>query len=132
MYTRILIHSVGARNETQQAEFDALGQQPELTYTGVGIGNNINNYSNTNGGLKLLNTAQGGPYIRLLNCAMQFVVNSGGDDKSVIYINVLVNVGIGPQSPDAKLAVNGSIHSKEVKVDLNVPTPDYFLPMSIN
>ncbi|UGU17908.1 tail fiber protein [Sinomicrobium kalidii] len=29
------------------------------------------------------------------------------------------NVGIGTASPDAKLAVNGIVHSKEVKVDLN-------------
>lgn len=35
------------------------------------------------------------------------------------------NVGIGTENPDAKLAVNGTIHSKEVKVDLNVPAPDY-------
>jgi hypothetical protein len=35
------------------------------------------------------------------------------------------NVGIGTMSPDAKLTVNGTIHTKEVKVDLNVPAPDY-------
>ena len=34
------------------------------------------------------------------------------------------NVGIGTRSPDAKLAVNGTIHSKEVKVDMN-NFPDY-------
>lgn len=34
-------------------------------------------------------------------------------------------VGIGTASPDAKLAVNGTIHSTEVKVDAIVPTPDY-------
>jgi hypothetical protein len=35
------------------------------------------------------------------------------------------NVGIGTISPDAKLTVNGTVHSKEVKVDLAVPGPDY-------
>ncbi|MHC0446386.1 hypothetical protein ACWA1F_13330 [Flavobacterium sp. 3-218] len=35
------------------------------------------------------------------------------------------NVGIGTENPDAKLAVNGNIHSKEVKVDLTVLAPDY-------
>jgi hypothetical protein len=35
------------------------------------------------------------------------------------------NVGIGTINPDAKLAVNGTIHSKEVKVDVNIPVPDY-------
>jgi hypothetical protein len=34
------------------------------------------------------------------------------------------NVGIGTTAPDAPLAVNGTIHSKEVKVDL-VGWPDY-------
>lgn len=34
------------------------------------------------------------------------------------------NVGIGTETPDAKLAVNGLIHTKEVKVDLN-GWPDY-------
>jgi hypothetical protein len=39
------------------------------------------------------------------------------------------NVGIGTSIPDAKLAVNGTIHSKEVKVDLT-GWPDYvFQPL---
>lgn len=35
------------------------------------------------------------------------------------------NIGIGTASPDSKLSVSGTIHAKEVKVDLNVPGPDY-------
>jgi hypothetical protein len=34
-------------------------------------------------------------------------------------------VGIGTTQTDAKLTVNGTVHTKEVKVDLNVPGPDY-------
>jgi len=34
-------------------------------------------------------------------------------------------VGIGTTTPDAKLTVKGNIHAEEVKVDLNVPGPDY-------
>ena len=34
------------------------------------------------------------------------------------------NVGIGTTSPDAKLTVNGTVHSREVKVDVNI-APDY-------
>jgi hypothetical protein len=35
------------------------------------------------------------------------------------------NVGIGTTTPDAKLTVNGKIHAKEVRVDLNITGPDY-------
>jgi len=35
------------------------------------------------------------------------------------------NVGIGTLNPDAKLAVQGTIHSTSVLVDTHVPTPDY-------
>ncbi|WP_298312269.1 hypothetical protein [uncultured Aquimarina sp.] len=41
------------------------------------------------------------------------------------------NVGIGTYAPDAKLAVNGTIHSKEVKVDL-VGWPDYVFENDYN
>ncbi len=34
-------------------------------------------------------------------------------------------VGIGTSNPDAQLAVKGKVHAEEVKVDLNVPGPDY-------
>ncbi|MBT1710988.1 hypothetical protein KK062_22285 [Fulvivirgaceae bacterium PWU5] len=35
------------------------------------------------------------------------------------------NVGVGTSVPDTKLAVKGIIHAQEVRVDLNVPGPDY-------
>ncbi|WP_143569823.1 TMF family protein [Tenacibaculum agarivorans] len=47
----------------------------------------------------------------LMDKGHKLVVNNGG-----AFING--NVGIGTQNPDAKLAVNGRIHTKEVKVDL--------------
>jgi hypothetical protein len=52
-----------------------------------------------------------------------------GDD---IVINGNGNVGIGTISPDAKLAVKGTIHTQEVKVDLSVPGPDYVFEPTYN
>ena len=40
------------------------------------------------------------------------------------------NVGIGTNSPNQKLTVNGTIYGKEVKVDLSVPGPDYVFEKS--
>jgi len=47
-------------------------------------------------------------------------------------IDALGNVGIGTFNPDQKLTVNGTIHSKEVKVDLSVPAPDYVFEKDYN
>lgn len=42
------------------------------------------------------------------------------------YINAISgNVGIGTTNPNQKLTVNGTIYGKEVKVDIQVPGPDY-------
>jgi hypothetical protein len=53
---------------------------------------------------------------------------SSNMDETLNVRNFLImanNVGIGTASPDAKLTVNGTIHTKEVKVDLTIPVPDY-------
>jgi hypothetical protein len=53
---------------------------------------------------------------------------SSGFDQSQLTEKLRVrsdgNVGIGTTTPDAKLAVNGTVHAKEVKVDL-IGWPDY-------
>ena len=41
------------------------------------------------------------------------------------------NVGIGTENPDAKLTVNGEVHAKEVRVDLNI-WPDYVFKQDYN
>ncbi|UOY05175.1 hypothetical protein L0P88_14615 [Muricauda sp. SCSIO 64092] len=53
-------------------------------------------------------------------------LNSGSTyDKTIMVLDGdYGNVGIGTLTPDARLAVNGDIHAKEVKVDL-VGWPDY-------
>lgn len=47
-----------------------------------------------------------------------------GVSKEWMVVKSNGNVGIGTTTPDAKLAVNGTIHTTEVKVDLN-GWPDY-------
>jgi len=42
------------------------------------------------------------------------------------------NMGIGTQSPDSKLTVNGKIHSTEVLVDLLITGPDYVFKKNYN
>jgi hypothetical protein len=55
-----------------------------------------------------------GGQLRIFNPgAVRLVVNTNG------------YVGIGTAAPDAALTVKGTIHTNEVKVDLNVPGPDY-------
>ncbi|GCC50449.1 hypothetical protein SanaruYs_06640 [Chryseotalea sanaruensis] len=50
---------------------------------------------------------------------------NGGEWKPHFSVHASGKVGIGTTNPDAKLAVKGTIHAEEVKVDLQVPGPDY-------
>jgi hypothetical protein len=56
-----------------------------------------------------------------------FNIDVWNSNNPIVALTTLQNgyVGIGTTSPDSKLTVNGTIHSKEVKVDLSVPAPDY-------
>jgi hypothetical protein len=53
------------------------------------------------------------------------------DGAARLFIKPDGNVGIGTSTPDAKLAVNGTIHGKEVKVDLT-GWPDYVFNSDYN
>ena len=57
---------------------------------------------------------------------------NGGAWNPFFAVQAAGNVGIGTTTPDAKLAVKGTIHSTEVKVDLNVQGPDYVFAPTYN
>lgn len=70
---------------------------------------------------------------------LNFVVNGNNDNSSAsvtdtrLIIKSTGNVGIGTLTPDSKLAVRGTVHAQEVKVDMNgwadyVFKPNYKLP----
>ncbi len=63
------------------------------------------------------------------NNLRKIIFKIGGSDKMLIAENG--NVGIGTTNPDSKLAVNGTIHSKEVRVDLS-GWPDYVFEPTYN
>ncbi|NRB84982.1 MAG: hypothetical protein HRU49_14615 [Winogradskyella sp.] len=51
--------------------------------------------------------------------------STGEADIEAMVIRPDGNVGIGTTQPDMELTVNGKIHTKEVKIDLSIPAPDY-------
>ena len=61
--------------------------------------------------------------------ALSFWTNTGGQATNPAIERMRIasngNVGIGTSQPDAQLTVKGKIHAEEIKVDLNVPGPDY-------
>lgn len=104
-----------------------------------------------NGNISLIKTKTSGQYINIIRngCypwSIGTVYNSNtfaiGEGKindaeftnPAISITTDMNVGIGTATPDAKLTVNGTVHAKEVLIDLNGPLadyvfePDYVLP----
>ena len=50
--------------------------------------------------------------------------SSSVNSNVALTIDAALNIGIGTSTPDEKLSVNGTVHSKEVRVDL-VGWPDY-------
>ena len=102
--SRILLHSLGNGENTGQADLMLWASEPGISYTGVGIGNNIHNFREGSAQMSLLNPARGGSYIRLLDNKMLFnVVAASGLDKQALSINASGNVGIGTLEPQASL-----------------------------
>lgn len=66
-----------------------------------------------------------GPGYHFVGLSGFFGLNFYTDRKERVKILRNGNVGIGTTNPDMKLTVNGNIHAKEIKIDLNIPAPDY-------
>ena len=84
-------------------------------------------------GLAFLNSSGNKRMYNYLDASSDTYNIGNAQSLALMTINQNGNVGIGTNSPDAKLAVNGTIHSREVKVNLQgwpdyVFKPDYVLP----
>jgi hypothetical protein len=90
------------------------------------------------------NAKKGDAVVKGLTAGNFIIANEGGGGlkfttkvtfsdiaKVQMFINNFGNIGIGTETPDAKLAVNGLIHTKEVKVDL-IGWPDYVFKPNYN
>jgi hypothetical protein len=105
--TRFLIRSTGSLQSNGEANLMLWASEPGLTYTGVGIGNNVHNCKNDLvGGISLLNPARGGSYIRLLDNAMSFnTVSASGTNNEALSISPEGNIGIGITKPETLLNI---------------------------
>lgn len=50
---------------------------------------------------------------------------TGNNEEKFLIVDKNGLVGIGTSTPDKALTVKGQIHAEEIKIDLNVPVPDY-------
>ncbi|HTH56907.1 MAG TPA: hypothetical protein VL728_12745 [Cyclobacteriaceae bacterium] len=142
---------VGANGSTNQA-FSVEGNKNSIFYGNVGVGTvspaqklevvgntRIDGPTSTThsdlefyrgDGLKFASIGQGN--LGVANSTFDIQHYNGNDirflnngTEQVRFLASNGNVGIGTANPDYKLTVNGSVHAKEVRVDLNVPAPDY-------
>jgi hypothetical protein len=100
--------------------------------TTLQLGDASSGVSDNTGELTLAKTVGGGHRKFKLGLDANYSLSIGdygtnADDTYSSYFTMTYagNVGIGTINPDAKLTVQGTIHSTEIKIDLHVPIPDY-------
>ena len=123
---RLVINSTGNIGIGSPNPIEKLDLSKWMTYnlvndSGIKLGNlnetSVNNNKSHSYTLKTFGDANG---IRL------GIVQQSRIKNDVEVLSILNdNVGIGTKAPDMKLTVKGKIHAEEVKIDLNIPAPDY-------
>ena len=95
-----------------------------------------------NGNISLIKPQTAGQFINIIRTGRYpwsigmvydsntFAIGEGKIDDTqftdpALAITTDMNVGIGTANPDSKLTVNGTVHAKEVLIDLNGPLADY-------
>ncbi|TKC05247.1 hypothetical protein [Pedobacter frigoris] len=111
----------------RNADLTLWASEPGLTYTGVGIGNNVYNSVEPVAGIQRISTVKGGSYMRLLEQEIRFnVVKLDGTDITSMAVDASGNVGVGTADTKGyKLAVAGNMVAESVKVKLQGAWPDY-------
>ncbi|WP_343681170.1 hypothetical protein [Chryseobacterium arthrosphaerae] len=108
----ILLHADNDSNAP--ADLMLWASEPGLTYSGVGIGNNIRNYVGGGASMERINASKGGSYIRLLDNEINF--------------NLVSNTGTKQQSltlhSNGNASLQGKLEAKEIKVT-STPTADF-------
>ncbi len=112
---------IGATNPSEKLDLSKWMSYNVVNDSGIKLGNlnetSVNNHKSHSYTLKTFGDANG---IRL------GIVQQSRIRNEVEVLSILNdNVGIGTKAPDMKLTVKGNIHAEEVKIDLNVPAPDY-------
>jgi hypothetical protein len=75
------------------------------------------------GGPRIILDRSGSTPFQMDNAGGRFRIFIPG--MELFNITTAGNVGIGTPNPNQKLTVNGVVYAREVRVDLNVPGPDY-------